>query len=75
MTKLRGEAPGLAALLLNDRSEAERTSRDRWIAAAEAALANNTTTFSVLYIGDILDPDGLIARLEAKGYEVSVSSE
>jgi hypothetical protein len=75
MTKLRGEASGLATLLLNDRSEAERTSRDRWITAAEAALASNATTFSALYIGDILDPDGLIARLSAKGYEVSVPSE
>lgn len=75
MTKLRREAPGLAALLLNDRSEAERISRDRWIAAAEAALTSNMTTFSVLYIGDIVDQDGLIARLLEKGYEVSVSSE
>jgi hypothetical protein len=48
MAKLREEAPGLAALLLNDRSEAERTSGDRWIAAAEVALANNATTFSAL---------------------------
>lgn len=75
MTRLREEAPGLAALLLNDRSEAERTSRDRWIAAAEAALASNSTSFSTLHVGDILDPDGLIARLSAKGYEISVSSE
>ena len=69
------EASGLATLLRNDRSEAERASRDRWIAAAEAALASSTTTFSALYIGDIIDPDGLIARLSARGYDVSVSSE
>jgi hypothetical protein len=75
MTKLRKEAPGMAALMLNDRSEAERITRERWIAAAEVALANNKTTFSVLYIGDILDPDALIARLTGKGYEVSVGSE
>jgi hypothetical protein len=75
MAKLRREAPGLAALLLNDRSEAERISRDRWIAAAEAALASNMSTFSSLYIGDIIDQDGLIARLLERGYEVRVSSE
>lgn len=75
MIKLRRDAPGMAAMLLNDRSEAERISRDRWIAAAEAALASNMSTFSTLYIGDIVDQDGLIARLSAKGYEIRVSSE
>lgn len=75
MMKLRAQSPGLVALLLNDRSEAERISRDRWIAAAEAALASNMITFSSLYIGDILDQDGLISRLSEKGYEIGVSSQ
>jgi hypothetical protein len=75
IAKLRKEAPGLAALLGDDRSESERISRDRWLAAAEKALERNTTTFSVLYVNDILDEGGLISRLAAKGYEVSVSAE
>jgi hypothetical protein len=75
MTKLRSRASGLASFLVDDRSDAERISRDRWISAAEAALAANVVTFSTLYIGDILEPNGLVARLSAKGYEVSVSSE
>ncbi len=74
MAKLHREAPELSALLLDDRAVSERISRDRWLAAAETALARNTTTFAVLYVNDILDEDGLISRLAAKGYEVSVSS-
>lgn len=75
MMSLRKEAPGLAAMLLNDRSEAQLISRDRWAAAAEAAMASNRSTFSTLYIGDIVAEDGLIARLAAKGYDVAVSAE
>ncbi len=75
MAKLQREAPELSALLLDDRAESERLSRDRWLAAAETALESNTTTFAVLYVNDILDEDGLISRLAAKGYEVSVSAE
>jgi hypothetical protein len=41
-----------------------------WIAAAEKALATNTSTFTVVHIKEILDPKGLIATLQAKGYTV-----
>jgi hypothetical protein len=75
LAKLHREAPGLAELLLDDRAESERISRDRWLAAAETALSRNTTTFAVLYVNDIVDEGGLISRLAAKGYEVSVSAE
>jgi hypothetical protein len=41
-----------------------------WVAAAEKALATNTSTFAVLHIKEILDPKGVIATLQAKGYTV-----
>jgi hypothetical protein len=41
-----------------------------WISAAEKALATNTSTFAVVHIKDILDPKGVIATLQAKGYTV-----
>jgi hypothetical protein len=41
-----------------------------WIAAAEKALAANTSTFAMVHIKEILDPKGVIARLQAKGYTV-----
>lgn len=42
----------------------------KWIAAAEQALATNASTFTVVPIKDILDPKGVIATLQAKGYTV-----
>jgi uncharacterized protein YbaP (TraB family) len=41
-----------------------------WVAAAEAALAKNSSTFAVLSIGDIYWSDGYVAALRAKGYTV-----
>jgi hypothetical protein len=41
-----------------------------WLAAAEKALAANTNTFAMVNIKEILDPKGVIARLQAKGYTV-----
>ena len=41
-----------------------------WVSAAEKALATNTSTFAVVQIKDILDPQGVIATLQAKGYTV-----
>ncbi|QNA90647.1 TraB/GumN family protein [Massilia sp. Dwa41.01b] len=43
---------------------------DSWLAAAEKALAANTSTFAMVHIKDILDPKGIIATLQAKGYTV-----
>lgn len=75
MAKLRKENPALTDMLTDDRSEGERISRERWLAAAEAALARNTTTFSMLAVNDILDEGGLVSQLEAKGYTVEISAE
>lgn len=41
-----------------------------WMQSAEAALANNKSTFAVLSMGELLQPDGYIARFKAKGYEI-----
>lgn len=41
-----------------------------WVSAAEKALASNTSTFAVVQIKDILDPNGVITTLQAKGYTV-----
>jgi uncharacterized protein YbaP (TraB family) len=41
-----------------------------WVAAAEAALNKNQSTVAVLSIDEILKPDGYIAKLRAKGYQV-----
>lgn len=41
-----------------------------WIAAAEAALARNRSTFATLPIAELLKPDGYLAKLQARGYEV-----
>jgi uncharacterized protein YbaP (TraB family) len=41
-----------------------------WLQAAEAALANNTQTFAVLPMEQILAPDGYLAHLQAQGYTV-----
>jgi hypothetical protein len=44
--------------------------RDAWMASAEKSLAANASTFAVLEMKDIIDPKGLVARLQAKGYVV-----
>lgn len=41
-----------------------------WLAAAEQALSEHETSFATLSIGDLLKPDGLLAKLVARGYEV-----
>jgi hypothetical protein len=41
-----------------------------WVAAAQTALANNPSTFAVLPMDQILQPNGLLAKLKARGYEV-----
>lgn len=44
--------------------------RDKWLEIAEAALQKNRTTFAVLPMSELLDTDGYLARLRAKGYTV-----
>lgn len=44
--------------------------KQRWLDAAENALATNISTFAILGIPDLLAEDGLLSQLKAKGYEV-----
>jgi uncharacterized protein YbaP (TraB family) len=43
---------------------------DLWLAAADAALRKNVSSFAVLPINELLDPEGLLAKLRAKGYVI-----
>jgi len=45
------------------------------MAAAEKALAENTSTFAVLPMNMVLDPKGWLSKLEEKGYSVEYSQE
>jgi len=54
--------------------EVDAKMREQWLAAAEAALANNRSTFAVLGLEDVLSPSGMVAELEARGYTVEVSA-
>jgi hypothetical protein len=75
LRQLREEHPKLFAALTPDVAALKKQSRERWLAAAEKALERNTTTFGMLTINDVLDKDGLVAQLEAKGYKVEISAE
>jgi hypothetical protein len=73
---LPGDDDDACLLLLNESSEFEtieelRAELDRlWLEAAERALSSNASTFAILDIVELLREDGLLARLEAQGYEV-----
>jgi hypothetical protein len=43
---------------------------DTWVAAAEAALDKNTSSFAVLPITELLKPDGWLAKLRDRGYQI-----
>jgi hypothetical protein len=47
-----------------------RRAEDAWLDAAQRALAENGTTFAALSVGELLRPDGPLARLRELGYEV-----
>ncbi|MDB5747894.1 MAG: hypothetical protein JWP72_2742 [Massilia sp.] len=49
---------------------ARETALARWVEAAEKALATNASTFTVVPIKEILNPRGVIATLQGKGYTV-----
>lgn len=50
--------------------DVKATLKTLWLTAVEAALANNTSTFAILPMEELLQPDGYIAALAAKGYRV-----
>jgi len=47
-----------------------RQAEDSWLDAAQRSLAANATTFAALSVGELLRPDGPLARLRDMGYEV-----
>ena len=55
-------AEGLLAL--------KRQADAEWLASAERALGGNTTTFAVLPMRELLEADGLLEQLRARGYAV-----
>ena len=75
---LPGDVNDACEAMLFDSSEFETLDQliselDRlWLEAAERALATNPSTFAILDIVELLGEDGLLADLEARGYEVIV---
>jgi len=73
---LPGDANDQCLLLLVDSSEYETIEQlqdeldTQWLAAAERALAANTSTFALLDIVELLREDGVVSELGARGYEV-----
>lgn len=50
--------------------DAEQRQRTMWLTAVDKALAANNTTFAVLSMGELMNPKGMLAQLQAKGYTV-----
>lgn len=44
--------------------------KDKWLAAAEKALATNTSSVAIVAIDDLLPDTGYLAALQARGYTV-----
>ena len=50
--------------------DALQEANDRWLAAAETALAENRTTLGMLDLRELTGANGLLARLRERGYDV-----
>ena len=55
--------------------DANQKVRDKWMAAADAALNKNSVTFAALSMNDLLGANGFLARFKAKGYTVLAPDE
>lgn len=55
---------------LKDAGNLQERMKTSWLATAEKSLATNKATFAMLPMSDLLNPDGLIAALRSKGYQV-----
>lgn len=62
----------LDSSLLRERGLADVPDRLRaaWVQAAEQALARNVSTVAVLSVDEMLRPDGYLARLRQRGYQI-----
>ncbi|HEY0502663.1 MAG TPA: TraB/GumN family protein [Lysobacter sp.] len=63
-------AAAQATVLRKRAGDLEAKMEQLWLATAEQALARNTVTFALLSMRQLMAPDGYIAKLRAKGYEV-----
>ena len=50
--------------------DVENRVKAQWVKIAEESLTNNLSTFAQLSMRDLLEPDGYLAKLRAKGYTV-----
>ena len=50
--------------------QAQKDMNEKWFAAVDHALANNTTSFAVMSVGELVRADGRLAKLKEKGYSV-----
>ena len=41
-----------------------------WLKEAERCLKTNRTTMAVVLMSDLFEPDGYLAALKARGYEI-----
>lgn len=56
--------------LQNLASQADASTDNAWLAAADNALAHDVSSFAVLDIAELLQPNGLLAKLRDEGYAV-----
>lgn len=47
-----------------------RANEWNWLQAARRALEANRSTFAILPMSQLFDPDGYVAKLRAEGYDV-----
>jgi hypothetical protein len=71
------QASACIAAVLNSQLAQERGIQEvpgrmsaAWLAAAEAALSTNVSTFAVLPLDQILKPDGYLTALRTRGYAI-----
>jgi hypothetical protein len=55
---------------LKDAGNVQQRMKASWLTAAEKSLVNNKSTFAMLPMSELLNPDGLLATLRAKGYQI-----
>lgn len=63
-------AAAQSAVIRKRAGDIEGQVAQHWLDAAEKALAKNAVTFATLPMREILKPDGYLAQLQARGYEV-----
>jgi len=43
---------------------------ESWLNATQEAIENNRSSFAVLELHDVIEPEGLLSRLAARGYKL-----